>query len=83
MTPDDIKKQIIDASGLYAARVAFSKTARRGIQAAYLSGVSQMANFMAGNDGIAGVTAQNVMTAVSLAGAELGISEEPGKGRKG
>lgn len=52
----------------------------RQFQAAYLSGVMQMATFLAGRDGQEGVTAPAIMSAASLAGKRLGFAEESGKG---
>lgn len=82
MTPEQIADQIVKASDKYSrdgmkdlpkhacATPAMHEGVRRMLQAAYLSGISQMQHFIRGNDGA--VTVEKVGQAVFIAGEALG-----------
>ena len=50
------------------------------VDRAFLSGALLTASFLTRGDGIPGINSGNVMTAIQLAGHELGFGEEPLKG---
>lgn len=87
MTVPEITAQIIDAATKHAAserqRIPtfacatpeMTEAVERQFLACYLSGVMQTTNFLAGNDGVEGCHAQNMMAACRAAGVQLGFEE--------
>jgi hypothetical protein len=86
---ENIERQLVEAATGYGAKAGTVSALSHGgeipddltpavaglLVAAYLSGASQTANFLAGNDGRPGFTAQNVLSAASNAGKRLGLAE--------